>query len=164
MQAFPHRYSITSAASSLGDVALSGDHLPTLSCAPPFEFDGPGDRWSPEELLVSAVAGCYVLTFRAVATVAKLPWMRIACDAEGLVDRIERTTQFIEMALRVRLEVPAGTDLALARQLLARAEHACLITNSLKGVVRLEAEVVVSLQGRATIDRGRAPLEAVHPS
>jgi organic hydroperoxide reductase OsmC/OhrA len=156
MQAFPHRYSVAGAATACGDVALSGDCLPTLSSAPPKEFDGPGDRWSPEALLVAAVAGCYVMTFRAVAGIRRLLWTRIACEAVGVVERVDRVTQFTEFRVRVRLEVPIGTDLDLARQLLSRAEHACLITNSLKARTHLDAEVVVSLQGRVPTEAARA--------
>jgi organic hydroperoxide reductase OsmC/OhrA len=149
MQAFPHRYFVSSAATATGDLAVSADRVPTLSCAPPVEFDGPGDRWSPETLFVAALAGCYLLTFRAVANVGKLRWLRIACDVQGVVDRVNMVTQFTEITLLVRLELPQGCDIAHARRLLERAEHACLVTNSVKAATRLEAEVVVRLQGAA---------------
>jgi hypothetical protein len=57
MQAFPHRYAVTAAGSGAaqGDVELSADRLPALRSASPTEFDGPGDRWSPEAFLVGAV-------------------------------------------------------------------------------------------------------------
>jgi organic hydroperoxide reductase OsmC/OhrA len=41
----------------------------------------------------------------------------------------------------VRLQVPAGTDEAKARRLLEKAEQSCLISNSLKAPVHLQAEV-----------------------
>jgi uncharacterized OsmC-like protein len=30
-------------------------------------FDGPGDAWSPENLLLAAVQSCFLFTFQAVA-------------------------------------------------------------------------------------------------
>jgi organic hydroperoxide reductase OsmC/OhrA len=67
MQPFPHHYSVIAKADTQGDVALAGDRLPPIPSAPPTEFGGPGDRWSPETLFVAAVADCFVLTFRGIA-------------------------------------------------------------------------------------------------
>ena len=144
MQAFPHKYSVSADAALAGEIALVSDGLPVLSAAPPPEFDGPGGRWSPETLLVAAVASCYVLTFRAVATVGRLPWISLRCDVRGDVTRVDRVTQFTEFHLLVRLTVEPGTDEDQARQLLARAKHACLVTHSLKAPFVLDAEVDVA--------------------
>jgi len=38
--------------------------------------------------------------------------------------------------------VPAGSDVAKARELLERAEHGCLIASSLRGTRILEARVI----------------------
>jgi organic hydroperoxide reductase OsmC/OhrA len=144
MQEFPHRYSVAASASPEDDVALQSDRLPALASAPPAEFGGPGDRWSPETLLVAAVADCFILTFRAIARASKLSWLSIRCDVVGTLDRVERVTQFTEFHVRAVLRVPAGTDVEQARRMLARAEQSCLITNSLKAVPHLQADVEVS--------------------
>ena len=146
MQEFPHRYSVAALASVEGDVLLEGDRLPSLASAPPAEFGGPGDRWSPETLLVAAIADCFVLTFRAIAGASKLPWTSLRCDVEGTLDRVERVIQFTGFLVRASLRVPAGTNEDQARRLLARAEQSCLITNSLKGTSHLEAEVEVGAE------------------
>jgi len=141
MQEFPHRYSVAAVGSPEGEVALHGDRLPSLASAPPAEFGGPGDRWSPETLLVAAVADCFILTFRAIARASKFSWLSLRCDVEGTLDRVERATQFTRFEVRAALRVPPGADEAQAQRLLARAEQSCLITNSLKGASHLEAEV-----------------------
>ena len=141
MQVFPHRYSVTAVARDRHDATLISKDLPAIPSAPPPEFDGPGDRWSPETLFVAAIADCYVLTFCAVASVARFPWTAVSCDVEGVVDRVDRITRFVEIDLRARLTVPAGTDAAHAEQLLLSAKRACLVTNSLHAIVRLEVTV-----------------------
>ena len=72
-----------------------------------------------------------------------IDWTRVSCDVEGVLERPERTTQFVEFRVRAVLEVPAGADEARARRLLEKAEETCLITNSLKAQTTLEAEVRV---------------------
>lgn len=145
MQEFPHRYSITAVASPDGDVPLQGDRLPTLATAPPAEFGGPGDRWSPETLLVAAVADCLILSFRSIASASKFNWLSLQCDVEGKLDRVERVTLFTEFRIRARLRVPAGTDVEKANRLLEKSEQVCLITRSLKAESHLEAEIEVAV-------------------
>src|SRR3954467_118195 len=94
MHPYPHRYRVAGTAESEGDVLLTTDRADTLPSAPPLEFDGPGDRWSPESLLVAAVADCFVLTFRGVARGARVSWSRLECVVVGTLERVESVTQF----------------------------------------------------------------------
>src|SRR5262245_36900497 len=115
---FPHHYDATASASPEGDVRLGSGDLPIFATASPREFDGPGDRWSPETLLVGAVADCFILTFRAIARASKLPWLTLHCDAAGTLDRVDGVTRFTHVDLRATLAVPEGVDTAAAARLL----------------------------------------------
>jgi organic hydroperoxide reductase OsmC/OhrA len=124
-------------------VALETPQVATLRSASPAEFGGPGNRWSPETLLVAAVGDCFLLTFRAVAQASGLPWSSLRCEVEGTLDRVERALQFTRFDLRASLDVPAGVDAELARRLLEKAERACLVSNSLTATIHLESVVRV---------------------
>jgi organic hydroperoxide reductase OsmC/OhrA len=141
MREFPHYYAAVATGGPDGDIQLDSGRLTGLRSAAPAEFDGPGDRWSPETLVVAAVADCYVLTFRALARGSKLPWLALRCDASGMLDRVGRVTQFTAFSIKVSLGVPSGTDVDQARRLLVRAEEGCLISNSLKAPVHVEVDV-----------------------
>jgi len=144
MQAFPHRYDVHADAAPSGTVPLQSAALPPLATAPPAQFGGPGDHWSPETLLVAAVVDCFILTFRAIATASKLAWQSLACDAEGALDRADGVLRFTALQLRARLELPAGGDPERARRLLEKAERTCLVSNSLAFRPTLAAEVTVA--------------------
>ena len=144
MQDLPHHYSVTACAGAEGDVDLACEGSPSLVSAPPAEFGGPGDRWSPETLLVAAVADCFILTFRAIARASKLPWTSLSCEVEGTLDKVDGVTQFTELLVRATLRVPPDVDVAKAERLLARAEHGCLITRSLKAHSHLSATVEIA--------------------
>jgi organic hydroperoxide reductase OsmC/OhrA len=137
MQDYPHHYFVDASAFEEGDVNLEGDRLPAIPAAPPSEFGGPGDQWSPETLLVSAVAGCLILSFRAIARGSKLSWVSLECKVEGILDRVDSVTRFTEYRLHAELTVPAGTNEERADRLLHRAKQFCLVTNSLKGKAEL---------------------------
>ncbi len=141
MQDFPHRYSAEALANAEGEINLESARLPALASAAPAEFGGPGDRWSPETLLVAAVADCFVLTFRAIARASKLPWISIRCEVEGTLDQVERVTQFTAFQVRVSLRVAPDTDEERAQRILARAEQSRLITNSLKAESHLSVTI-----------------------
>jgi organic hydroperoxide reductase OsmC/OhrA len=143
MHPYPHRYRVAAAAGPTGEVDLASPGLEPLRSAPPKEFDGPGDRWSPETLLVAAIADCFILTFRAVARAAKLEWTALECRVEGVLERPERESWFTGFVIEATLTVADGVDAERARALLDKAEHGCLISNSLKGTKSLRATVLV---------------------
>ena len=141
MHAFPHVYRVSARGAGQGRVVLETAGVEPLESSPPVEFDGPGDRWSPETLLLAALADCFVFTFRAVARAAKLEWSELAVSLEGTLDRPERISQFTAFALHATLTVAPGTDVDAAKAALERSEKGCLISNSLKAPVHLETEV-----------------------
>ena len=144
MHALPHRYRVKGTGRITGDVELTAERLTTLRSASPPEFDGPGDRWSPETLLVGAVADCFILTFRAIAKTSQLSWLSLDCDVTGILDRVDRVMQFTRFDLVAHLVVPASMDAEAARQALEKAERHCLISSSLKAAVVLDARVAIS--------------------
>jgi organic hydroperoxide reductase OsmC/OhrA len=144
IQDLPHHYKTTATASREGSVELTSPGLAALESAGPAEFGGPGNLWSPETLLSAAISDCFILSFRAVARAAKFEWLSISCEVDAVLDKVERVTQFTEFHQKVVLEVPAGSDEARAMRLLEKAEHVCLITNSLTGTAHLDATVRVA--------------------
>jgi organic hydroperoxide reductase OsmC/OhrA len=142
----PHRYFVIASGATTGHVNLTSTGLDPLASLPPAEFGGPGDKWSPETLLVAAVADCFVLTFRGVTRAANLPWTTLKCEVEGKVDRVDRSIQFTGFFADVALDLPSIDNLAAAERALHKAEQACLIGNSLKAPMRLH--ITYSVAGR----------------
>jgi organic hydroperoxide reductase OsmC/OhrA len=144
MKPYPHHYSVEMSALPEGPVTLVHPALPPLETAPPVEFDGPGDRWSPETLFVGAVADCFALTFRAIARASGLVWTRLDATATGTLDRADGGPRFTAVRVDAALVVAPGTDEARAMRLLEKAERTCLITRSLSCPSTLHARVETS--------------------
>ncbi|MBF0278773.1 MAG: OsmC family protein [SAR324 cluster bacterium] len=143
MQEFPHRYNVRASAAAEGDVKVESEKLPTIDTAPPAEFGGPGDRWSPESLLAAAVADCFILSFRAIARGSNLSWNSLTCEVEGVLDRVENVTQFTEFHVSASLEIPEANE-ERANRILQKAEKSCLITNSLKADTHLKTNIEIA--------------------
>lgn len=144
MQKFPHHYHAQAYGQPTGSLATQSGGLTQLDIAAPKEFDGPGDKWSPEDLLVASVASCLILTFRAVANASKLEWTDLTCEAKGTLELQDRKTQFTEIFINASLTIHSQEDKEKAVQLLEKAENNCLITNSLTSKTHLKTNVTVA--------------------
>ncbi|HSL48025.1 MAG TPA: OsmC family protein [Candidatus Deferrimicrobiaceae bacterium] len=141
MKPLPHRYEVVLSGGTTGYAATSAKGSPNLASAPPPEFDGPGDAWSPEELLLAAVATCFMFTLRAVAQVSRVDFISLELTVEGTVDRRDGRMRFMEIVLRPRLQVPVGTEPERALRVLEKAEKSCIVSASLATPIRLEPEI-----------------------
>lgn len=142
MQPYPHKYRAQATASPADStVKLESAGLHSLETDAPAEFGGPGDKWSPETLLVASIADCYILTFRAIARASKLDWLALECEVSGTLDRVDSVTKFTHFEIRAKLGIGVGTDADKARHIMEKSETVCLITNSLSGEKILLAEV-----------------------
>ena len=144
MHPYPHLYIAAANGRQEGNIALTSTDLPEIATAAPPEFDGPGGVWSPETLLCASIADCFVLSFRAIARASKLEWSELACRVEGVLERVDGVTQFTRYTTFATVTVAAESTAETARRLLDKAEHVCLISNSVRGDRTLLAEVVIA--------------------
>jgi peroxiredoxin-like protein len=141
MKPLPHHYDVRLAGGPSGYAHLSAGGIPELRTAPPADYDGPGDAWSPEHLLLASVQACFLFTLRAIARMSRLEFTALELDAAGTVDRQDGVTRFTEIVLRPRVTVPRGTDRERALRILEKSEKACLVSASLSTPIRLEPEI-----------------------
>jgi organic hydroperoxide reductase OsmC/OhrA len=143
MHPFPHRYVVNAVVRPGGDVPLASEGMRVIESAPPKEFDGPGNQWSPEGLLTAAVADCFVLGFRAIAAASKFAWTNLDARTQGTLDRVDCKMRFTRFDTHAKLLIPAGADAERAKRLLEKAEATCLVANSLSSDRHLTVEVEV---------------------
>jgi peroxiredoxin-like protein len=138
----PHQYDVTLVGGPTGYARVTSEGLPVLLVAAPADFDGPGDAWSPEHMLLASVQACFLLTMRAIAGLSQLPFTSLESRITGTVDKKDGAMRFTEIVIRPRLVVKAGTDRERAIKVMEKSERACLVSSSLATPIRLEPEVV----------------------
>ena len=109
----------------------------------PVHLGGHEGRSNPEELLMQAVAGCYILTLISVAERRRVPIQNVEVTAEGEVIRqAGGTLKFISIRLRPRITLAGADDAqqAAARDLAHKAETYCPISNAIRGNVEITVE------------------------
>ncbi len=119
----------------------------TIAIAVPPEFQGPGGASNPEELLTSAVAGCYTITFGIISANRKLPVTHLEVKAVGTVEQNGASLVYTQIKVMPKItvasdasdaQVTAITDMA------HKADNYCIITNAIRGKVEvlIEPEVI----------------------
>jgi peroxiredoxin-like protein len=123
---------------------LEAENIPrTVNFAAPPEFGGEPGLWTPEHLLLGAVATCYVATFRAIAERSKLQASGLEVFVEGVITKEQGGFRFTEIVIRPAITVEREQDRERAQRLAEKAEQACLISRSLSAKVTAEFKVEV---------------------
>jgi len=124
---------------SEGDGTLLADGR-TLEYGLPPQFGGRPGRTNPEELLLSAIAGCYSATLAVLAERRRLPITRIDLSVEGEVVRQQGGMlrfRAIRLAPQIRLEGGDEAQRQAALDAAHKAEQYCMISNAVRGNVEL---------------------------
>jgi peroxiredoxin-like protein len=108
--------------------------------APP-EFGGLEGRWTPEDLLLCAVASCYTTTFRALAEYSKLEYSDLEVEVEGSIRKTDSGYAFNEIVIRPNLTISGEGEHARALRLLQKAKAVCLVSRALSVEQRLEPQL-----------------------
>jgi organic hydroperoxide reductase OsmC/OhrA len=144
MKELPHIYKVVSEGRTTGNLTSRAGNLPSITVAPPLQFGGPGDQWSPEDLLMAAVGNCLVLSFKAIAAASSFEWDSIECETEGKLEKVERKMLFTSVLSKVRLFIPQNESKEKAEKLLIKAEESCLVSNSMSCESHIECEIISS--------------------
>ena len=134
-----YQTSVKWTAQRKGMISCTGK--PDVQVATPPEFKGHENIWSPEDLFVASANVCLMTTFLAVAERAGLVFSSYASTAEGRLEIVEGKFQFTAITIRPSITLMPGGDAAKAKELIEKAEHNCLISNSMKAKVILEPTI-----------------------
>jgi putative redox protein len=88
------------------------------------------------ELLLSALGGCFASNLFAAARARDITLEDVTISVTGALD--ESHARFSAISVRVS---GAGADPAALEKLIAIAERACIVANTLRAAVRLSIEI-----------------------
>ena len=117
--------------------------------APP-QFGGLEGRWSPEDLLLCAVASCFTTTFRALADHSKFEYTDLEVEVEGTVRKAESGYEFAGILIRPTLTISNLEERLRADRLLEKAKRLCLVSRALNTQETFESRVRVAARVEAS--------------
>jgi organic hydroperoxide reductase OsmC/OhrA len=98
--------------------------------APP-EFGGLQGRWTPEELLLGAVGGCFTTTFRTIAAHSNFEYADLEVETQGTAAKTADGYRFGEIVIRPRLTISSEEERNRGVDLLKKAKALCLVSRAL---------------------------------
>ena len=122
-------------------IAKSNSAPNAIHFAAPPEFGGLEGRWTPEDLLLCAVASCYTTTFHALAEYSKLEYADLEVEVEGTIRKTGSGYSFSEIAIRPNLTISSDGEQTPALRLLQKAKTACLVSRALAVEQKFEPRV-----------------------
>jgi len=140
-----HKYRVVAWWTSGRTGTAKSDSAPnSIHFTAPPEFGGLEGRWTPEDLLLGAVASCFTTTFRVIAEYAKFEYSDLEVEAEGIVRKSDSGYSFSEILLRPTLMISSEQDQGRALGLLHKAKALCMVSRALATAPKLEVRVQVS--------------------
>ncbi len=116
-----------------------------IEVATPPEFPkGIPGIWSPEHLFTASVSSCLMTTFLAIAENSKLEFTHFHCDSRGKLDQVEGKFLMTEVILEPTVTIVNEKDRERAERVLAKAEAACLISNSIKSKITMIPRIALA--------------------
>ena len=139
-QPFPHHYTVDLETKDEVASWLKAPPRPALLGGNPPEFDGIAELWSPEHLLMAALALCYRGTFNALAARPGIKPKSFAAKATGRLEKTAAGIVFTEIKLHVSATV-AAEQVEATKELLVKAKKYCITGNQMKTEAILELDV-----------------------
>jgi organic hydroperoxide reductase OsmC/OhrA len=133
-------------ASGRTGIARSSSAPNAIHFTSPPAFGGLEGRWTPEDLLLCAVASCYTTTFRALADNSKLAYTDLQVEVESAIRKADTGYTFGEVLIRAYLMIPREEERERAIRLLHKAKEKCLVSRALSVEQRFEPRVQVGEQ------------------
>jgi organic hydroperoxide reductase OsmC/OhrA len=115
----------------------------------PTEFGGLEGRWTPEELLLGAIAGSYTMTVGAIAGGLDFDFTDLQVEASGTIRKADSGYNFTQIVVRPNLKISSAEVRDKVLDLLKRAEKLCLVSRALGTTLKFEPQLEISK--RATI-------------
>lgn len=108
-------------------------------------FHGDQSRWNPEQLLLSALTQCHMMSYFHVASAAGVVVTGYTDSASGTL-KLNRdgSGEFVSATLHPRVVVAAEDQVEMAKSLHRDAAGACFIRRSVNFPVHHEPEVTVA--------------------
>jgi peroxiredoxin-like protein len=139
-----HRYRVIAWWSSGKTGLAKSDSAPNaIHFTAPAEFGGLEGRWTPEDLLLCAVASCYTTTFRSLADYSKLEYSDLAVEVEGTIHKADSGYAFREIVIRPTLTISGEQEQTRALLLLQKAKAVCLVSRALSIEQKFEPQLHV---------------------
>ena len=93
--------------------------------------------YTPEDMFLSAISGCFFTTFNVVAKNSNLAYIRIEISSKGNMEEVDNVKMVTEISQDITLTLAKGEEKheRKAKKVMEIAEKRCAMANSVKSKV-----------------------------
>jgi organic hydroperoxide reductase OsmC/OhrA len=106
-------------------------------------------RWTPEDLLLTALAACFTTTFHSITSYPKFAYIDLQVEVDGTVSKIDSGYGFSEIVIRPNLTITGEENRERAISLLQKTAKLCLVSRALTNAPKFEIAVEIRKQSLA---------------
>jgi organic hydroperoxide reductase OsmC/OhrA len=150
-----HTYRVAAWWTSGRTGLAKSDSVPSaIHFAAPPQFGGLEGRWTPEDLLMTALASCFTTTFHTIAGYSKFEYTDLEVEVEGTVSKTDSGYIFTEIVIRPSLTISGEQHRGRAIGLLHKAKTLCLVSRAVATPQKFEARIEIGKPSHQSTDGG----------
>jgi organic hydroperoxide reductase OsmC/OhrA len=112
-------------------IAQSDSAPNTIHFTSPPALGGMNGRWTPQDLLLSAIASSFTTTFRTLAEKSRFEHTDLQVEVQGVLNQTATGYSLPAVHIRAHLTIPDEEDHGRAIKLLHMARSSCVVSRSL---------------------------------
>ncbi|MFX0167790.1 MAG: OsmC family protein [Candidatus Hodarchaeota archaeon] len=123
-----------------GIITLSGK--PPLPLTSPVYWEGKPDAYSPHDLFISAVSGCYITTFASMMQRMKQPLQTHEVSGHGTLQKHPKGGWlFTDIYITMEITIPKDATLSQVERAVELTKKYCHISRSIASKVHVKATI-----------------------
>jgi len=126
------------------DHELTADGVPAIQGSSDPSFRGDPARWNPEQLLLTSLASCHMLSYLHLCAVNGIVVTEYVDRSTGTMEQAGDGGHFAEVTLHPEVTIDDADKLELAESLHTEAHKNCFIAASVNFPVRHEPRITVN--------------------
>ncbi|MBD3407441.1 MAG: hypothetical protein GF411_15090 [Candidatus Lokiarchaeota archaeon] len=140
-----HRYELESefVREKIVRISISGKPEFEVATPPDFWEDSPKGMLSPEDLFLASAVSCYGVSLSGVSKRYHADFISFKISAHGHLKKGDYGWEFAEITIEVIITVPTSKDKKKMEKAADRAHKYCVVSNSMKCPVHLNADVII---------------------
>ena len=138
-----HEFSVKVAWKDGKEGSISLEGKPDLPLTSPAQWDGTPDGYSPHDLFMSAVTGCYITTFASMMKRMDQPLAAHQVSGRGLLQKHpEGGFHFTDIFIDMNITIPKDATLSKVQRAVTLTKKYCHISRSIASKVHVEPKIV----------------------
>ncbi len=138
-----HEFNVKITWTSGREGIINLEEKPSLPLSSPPQWSGKSAAYSPQDLFISALAGCFVTTFATMMSRMRQPLHAYQVSGKGIVHpHPDGGWHFTKLNILIEITVPKNALLSKVKRAVTLTEKYCQISRSVNFEIKVQSEII----------------------